>query len=288
MAVFILIISVLLSTIQLNFAKLPTLPDGYPIKEGHEAVYKYVLKSKVSMSVVQLGANYKYDVITKPGTESNQLYVAIENVEYDDSIDDPTQADIDALQIPFIVYLDEAGEWSKVKMSPKETAFSLDQKDSILSTLVFDMNDVNNHILGEAEVTEEELKNDIPLGESCKVQVYQSNTADEFSLDVHASRAQCTGDSDLGIDGFEITADSNISIKYEFDKNPLRFKQAKMTLDVTVGSNPKIKMRMFHTLEFFEFRPYKTNFNIENLTETYTESEFTKKLEQLKEAKEQN
>lgn len=279
-------IFILIQTETLCTAKLQSFPKGYRVREDNEAVFKYRANNHVSIFIVQMASTYDFDVIVKPGSSIRSLLFAVENLTYDDDIEEPSLEDIKALQYPFEVTLSDEGEWSNVKMNPKETAYSMDIKDDLLTLLIFNVTEIEQ-LTHEEDHSLETEDTEIPLGSMCRVKQKFKNYADSLQIHISVKRDKCIGASEIQVDGTEVTNDSNFEIKMLFEKSPLKFKKAEINMKVSIQTTPLIKMRINHNVEFTRFRSFKTSFDEASLTESYTPEEFNKRLEYLKQVKEQ-
>lgn len=248
-----------------------------------EDVFKFTSDLRTSMFVVQMSASYNYDVIVLKSDDGNRLNVKIENVQYRDKMDNPSEDDIKALQIPFIVELDGEGDWEKVIVSPKDNKFSLDHKDTLLTLMTFNQSQITE-ALKEVDADVRDLDSsveDTPLGQ-CSIDSKIIPNDSGFEIEFGTRRNQCKGQSEFMMMGSEASPDSVFTMKMAFENQPIRFKKAQLFMDIVIETSPKIKVKTHYSYQFMEHRPVTSVLDLSEVTVTYTVQEFEKKLAELK------
>lgn len=255
------------------------------IGNEEEGVFKYSSDIRASVVIVQMAATYNYDVVVRRDSSKNRLIAKIENIVYSDKMDDPTAEDIAALQIPFIVDLNEDGDWDRITISPKDNKFSMDQKDTILSLMTFNQTKISDVLSGDDNNTQD-ISSEIdetPLG-NCTLELDVTKLEDgDFEFGFSAKRTDCNGKSEFEIDGNEVTPDSVFGIKIRFSSNPITFKRAQLSMNVGIDTSPKMRVKGNFIYEFEHSRPATKPLDLDELTLTYTEEAFQGKLEEFKE-----
>lgn len=252
-------------------------PVGYKFELGKETIFKFLFET-LEVDTGNMTFECRYDVVVKPGRKSNEVVVAIENVDVKTDSDRSADEEADAMQMPLLVTLDPDGLWSKVMLNPNETEFSLLMKNILLEHLVFNSTEIQEHANSTRTEEPDFIMDGTPLG-SCKMDINVNRNPGQVELHYSSTLENCEGDTDFSLsDTDEASLNSTIDWKLGFTKRPLTFKKSELNVNYTLTTSDSHVM--YHqSLEFVKLRPTVTCIDISDLTESYTPDSLSEKLQ---------
>lgn len=260
-------------------AALPTqsFPQGYRVKTGSEAVFKFLFET-LEVDTGNKTFECRYDVIVKPGPSPSQdLLVVLENVNILTDSDRSADEEEAAMLLPIIITLENDGVWSTVAISPNETEFSLLLKNILLEHLVFNSTEMQEHTTATGAQEPNFVMEGTPLG-NCKMDVNVTNYLNSVEVNFSSILENCEGDTDFTLsDNDEASTNSTIDWRLTFDKTPLQFKTSELNVNYTLTTSESHVLYQ-QSLEFVKFRPSATCIDVSDLTERYDPDGLSNKL----------
>lgn len=260
------------------------IPESYRISRKEDALYKFKSDSRVLVSVVVVSAVYEFDIAVRKSTRNSEILVQIEKVYCSDVLHEPSDEDLELLKIPFILVLDSHGEWSHIIISSRDNMFTLDHKENLITSLIYNHTQVNDYLNG-TNTTSTHLE-ETPFG-TCPLHGKIMNENNVSSIYISTRKSLCSGISDYKNSKYDITPDSNLAIKMTFESNPIKFVKIEQTMQISMERQPRMRVRVKSSLEFLRFRSPSTDFNMNDVRIELTREEFEKKLATFKNLKDE-
>lgn len=241
-----------------------------------ESEFHYHSITNIKIVILHFTQLYDLKVVTKPGPMSNQIVVQFEDVQVDDSLENPSETDLRALNLPFIIEINNDGSFAGMVSSPEETKFSLMQKENVAALLVYNQTEISQGFkqsLGSNSTVF--LENETPLGH-CSSEYATRDIGASYILDVQTTREGCNGTVSGGmLDNFgvHIAHDSEFHYSFQMRKITSQFERADVSLKLNVNTFPKAKVSVKQHVDFLRFRDISNNISLANIVTRHPKKE---------------
>lgn len=228
-----------------------TFSNGILIQQGNESVFRYnFVKINKYIGIEKL-TSYNFEIAVSAGLNDSQLFITFDKFENKgDQLNLPI-ADNSSDIFPFAVTLNENGGLGEIRLSPDETSDSLELKYHLLYLLA-----LNTSEYGKTE---------------CRGRENSSTTTENGNLITRVKLSDC----DFQGIYCNKTSPSFAELKTVSKEVPSLLLEINMKNDMLLAGE---QITLDQNLKFYKFRSVEDEFDIDSLTETYTEEAFFKYL----------
>lgn len=237
----------------------------YPIKRKCEAIYRYVSKTERLIDQMHARDSIEYDVVWRKGRKADELLVKLSNailVGYDDNIIKTSPE----LYLPFILHLNEVGRLHKVDFAPQESTFSTDEKLRLLKLMFFNKSETFKSPQGSRDpvVNEQETI----FGDCSQVVKVQNFPAKDTVKKLAVIETLCPNSSYVKTTWGKVQPEMDVKEKPGLTRKLLSFVKIEESSVFSKDTSKRMRRESFQSFQFVKYRPPKTRYHVNMLTET--------------------